>query len=68
MEDMYVGWQFGQIFYEKERWKWFQRLWRSSKMKQEEAGDDNGDHLILDKRLIHDILPQSGGGHEPIEG
>ena len=70
IEDVYVGWQFGQIFYEKDRWRWFRRLWRSSKMKQEEGEDGSGDddHLTLDKRLIHDILPQPGGGQEPIEG
>jgi hypothetical protein len=27
---------------------------------------DDGD-LVLDKRLIHDIIPQKGGGNEPIE-
>jgi len=68
VEDVYVGWQFGQIFYQKER-GWFRRLCYASKTKQE--GDDHsGDEekLMLDKRLIHDILPQAGGGHEPIEG
>ena len=68
MEDVYVGWQFGQIFYKKNRWKWFPRLLRSSKMKAEEGGLDSDGNLVLDKRLIHDILPQQGGGQEPIEG
>lgn len=69
IEDVYVGWQFCQIFYKKER-SWFQRLWKSSTMKQEEEGKDHGDddNIVLDKRLIHDILPQFGGGQEPIEG
>ena len=66
LEDIYVGYQFGQIFYEKERWKWFRRLLRITpeKVKQEGGGDDNIDdeNLMLDKRLIHDILPQMGGG------
>ena len=38
---------------------------------KEESGDDTSlddDKLILDKRLIHDILPQQGGGQEPIGG
>ena len=27
----------------------------------------DNDNLMLDKRLIHDILPQPGCGHEPID-
>jgi len=66
MEDVYVGWQFGQIFYQKDR-KWLHRLLRSAKKKAEEGiGNDN--IFVLDKELIHDILPQQGGGHEPIQG
>ena len=68
MEDVYVGWQFGQIFYKKNRWKWFPRLLRSSKMKAEEDGLDSNDNLVLGKRLIYDIIPQQGGGQEPIKG
>lgn len=70
IEDVYVGWQFGQIFYEKERWMWFRKLWRGAKMRDEHEEEDGADdsNLMLDKRLIHDILPQPGGGQEPIEG
>jgi len=71
IEDLYVGYQFGQIFYEKERWGWLRRLWKSQQKKKEEPEDDTSpddDNLILDKRLIHDILPQQGGGQEPIGG
>lgn len=52
------------FFFKKER-NWFRRLWRPSAKKQEEE-DDNDDSLVLDKRLIHDILPQLGGGQEPL--
>ncbi len=70
IEDVYIGWQFGQIFYEKER-SWFRRLLIGSKKKQaeeEDDDDDDDDKMMLDKRLIHDILPQQGGGQEPIIG
>lgn len=67
MEDIYVGWQFGQIFYKKERWRWFHTLLRTPERKQKEGGDCDSEHLMLDKRLIHDIVPQQGGGQEPIE-
>lgn len=69
IEDVYVGWQFGQIFYEKEK-SWFRRLWRQLKTKEEDGDEEHGDdeNLLLDKRLIHDITPQPGGGQEPIEG
>lgn len=64
IEDVYLGYQFSDIFFKKER-NWFRRLWRPSAKKQEEE-DDNDDSLVLDKRLIHDILPQLGGGQEPL--
>lgn len=70
IEDVYVGWQFGQIFYEKER-SWLRKLlWRAPMAKQQERDHEreDDDNLILDKRLIHDILPQPGGGQEPIIG
>ncbi|KAL7555146.1 hypothetical protein ACHAWF_018750 [Thalassiosira exigua] len=66
-EDVYIGWQFGQIFHERERWKWL-KFWAPKKMLEEDESNIDEDDLVLDKRLIHDILPQSGGGQEPIEG
>ena len=71
MQEVYVGWQFAQIFYRNDRWRWFHWLWKSSKTKTKACAadyDDDDDNLMLDKRLIHDILPQQGGGQEPIEG
>ncbi|KAL7473042.1 hypothetical protein ACHAXS_013455 [Conticribra weissflogii] len=70
MEDVFVGWQFGQIFYEKQNWTRFRRWWGdgSDKELETEARDDDDSNLMLDKRLIHDIVPQPGGNHEPIEG
>jgi len=70
MEDVFVGWQFGQIFYEKQNWTWFRRWWcdgSESKDMETEARDYDDSNLMLDKRLIHDIVPQPGGNHEPIE-
>ena len=67
MQDVYVGWQFGQIFYRKDRWSWFHRL-LPYRTPLKECVDDDDDDLMLDKRLIHDILPQQGGGQEPLEG
>ncbi len=70
MEDVYVGWRFGPLFFERKRWKWLPR-WRRLRDDISTATDGvNGDAtgLVLDKRLIHDIQPQAGGGQEPIEG
>ena len=67
-EDVYVGWRFAPLFFEKKRWKWLPR-WR--RLQEEIATDgmeSDGTGLVLDKRLIHDIQPQRGGGQEPIEG
>ena len=70
IEDVYIGWQFGQIFYEKESWEgWFKR-WSKAPMTNHDEGENDrrdNDNLMLDKRLIHDILPQPGCGHEPID-
>jgi len=66
MEDVYVGWRFGPLFFEKKRWMWLPRWSRRQKdISTNNLGDAAG--LVLDKRLIHDIQPQRGGGQEPIE-
>ena len=56
-EDVYIGWQFVDLFYEKVGW-----LFRN-KPKDE----DSDERHMLDKRLINDIIPQPGGGQEPLE-
>lgn len=66
MEDVFVGWQFGQIFYEKKHR--FRKWWKSQTEEDDEDERDDDANLMLDKRLIHDIIPQRGGEHEPIEG
>lgn len=67
MEDVYVGWQFGPLFFQKNRRKWLQKWFRWQKHVSANNVDIDATGL-LDKRLIHDIQPQRGGGQEPIEG
>jgi len=61
IEDIYVGWTFADMFYLKKKW-WNRRS------NSNEGNEDQDEKLILDNHLIHDILPQPGGGQEPIEG
>ncbi|KAL3799833.1 hypothetical protein ACHAWO_009954 [Cyclotella atomus] len=64
-DDFFVGWQFGNIFYKRER-----RWWRWRKTSEEEqdvnSTDMDDDDLMLDKRLIHDIFPQKNASYEPL--
>ena len=60
VEDVYIGWQFVDLFYEKVGW-----FCRRNKPKDEDR--DGDERLVLDKRLINDIIPQPGGGQEPLE-
>jgi len=68
MEDVYVGWRFGPLFFEKNSWKWLPRWCCRQKHVFSTNNADSDATGLLDKRLIHDILPQRGGGQEPIEG
>ncbi|KAL3788196.1 hypothetical protein HJC23_004663 [Cyclotella cryptica] len=70
IDDLFVGWQFSSIFYKRERWSWWNKLWKreDSERHSTEENHIKDSDLVLDKRLIHDIIPQKDGGNEPIEG
>lgn len=65
-KDIYIGWQFVRIFHS---------LLPSSAKEDEDSreGSESQSHNIdescyyVDKSLIHDIIPQPGGGNEPID-
>ncbi|KAL7482716.1 hypothetical protein ACHAW6_008382 [Cyclotella cf. meneghiniana] len=70
-DDLFVGWQFSDIFYKRDRGRWWKRLlWQQEDSEVQNMDENEIDDcdLVLDKRLIHDILPQRDGDNEPIEG
>jgi hypothetical protein len=62
--DLFVGWQFGDIFYKREKWRWRKKAKKSPQGTSQTDVDD--DELVLDKRLIHDIFPQKNASSEPL--
>jgi|EP01083_Nonionella_stella_P002247 hypothetical protein len=58
-DDIYIGWQFARVFY-------------SLSTSDDTSTNDSSRYLDealvhIDRTLIHDIVPQSGGGNEPID-
>ncbi len=55
-KDIYIGWQFARIFH-------CVSLPKEPSNDESERSDET---FHVDKTLIHDIIPQAGGGNEPI--
>lgn len=55
-DDIYVGWQFASVFF----------LNHEADKGPKHDDKYNPRKLLVDHRLVHDILPQEGGGHEPL--
>ena len=68
-DDVCVGWRFANMVYEKSK---IRRKWWQLRGGREEPGGDEGTTDAADTRtkidaaLLHDIVPQPGGDHEPL--
>lgn len=64
MKDVYIGWQFASIFHSFIR-KEQEEIENEAPNEKKNRRMDESDYVV-DTNLIHDIVPQYGGGNEPI--
>lgn len=63
-DDVCVGWRFANMVYEQRA---YEGLWRSLRLQSEKENVDITDtNTKIDADLLHDIVPQPGGNHEPL--
>jgi len=70
-DDVCVGWRFANMVYEKKE-RVYKSLWRTFGLgrnlreDEKENHDTAGTRTKIDAALLHDIVPQPGGDHEPL--
>mmetsp|Transcript_40826 Transcript_40826/g.85577 ORF Transcript_40826/g.85577 Transcript_40826/m.85577 type:complete len:243 (-) Transcript_40826:161-889(-) len=65
-DDVCVGWRFANMVYEKKE-RVYKSVWRKMGFGAEEEDEGELDtRTMTDAGLLHDIVPQPGGEHEPL--